>query len=356
MKEAVMFYLGLDMHKKTSYVTLMDQAGAVLQQQRVPSTRTSIGALIDGFPKPLHVALEATRNWYWMYDFLADKVQDIKLAHPPKTKLIAEARIKTDKLDSRILADLLRTNYLPTCYVPDPETRQRRELLRHRAYLIRIRVALKNRIHAMLAKLGIEHTYEDLFTKQGMEFLHNLELPWAYQKALTDDLSLIEDINTKDRILQRKIRQLCKATPLTEILMSLPGIAYHNALLIISEVGDINRFPDGAHFASYCGLVTQVHISDQTVHYGGITRNGNRWLRWLYVEASFFARRYSYRFGHLYERVKNRAGVQKAIVAVAREMAVVTYYMLKRNQKFRDHKIKAEGTAICESDPLEVVQ
>ena len=159
------------------------------------------------------MALEATRNWYWMYDFLEDMVQDIKLAHPPKTKLIAEARIKTDKLDSRILADLLRTNYLPTCYVPDQETRQRRELLRHRAYLIRIRVALKNRVHAMLAKLGIEHTYEDLFTKQGMEFLHNLELPSAYQKALTDNLSLIEDLNTKDRILQRKIRQLCKETP-----------------------------------------------------------------------------------------------------------------------------------------------
>jgi transposase len=240
--------------------------------------------------------------------------------------------------------------------VPDQETRQRRELLRHRAYLIRIRVALKNRIHAMLAKLGIEHTYEDLFTKRGMAFLQALELPWAYQKALTDDLSLIEDLNNKDRILQRMIRNLCKATPATDILMSSPGIAYHNALLITREVGDINRFPDGAHFASYCGLVTQVHISDRTVHYGGITRNGNRWLRWLYVEASFFARRYSNRFGHLYERVKHRAGVQKAIVAVAREMAVVTYYMPKRNQKFRDHKIRAEGTAVFKSDPSEVVE
>ena len=138
--------------------------------------------------------------------------------------------------------------------------------------------------------------------------------------------------------------------------MSLPGIAYHNASLIISEVGDINRFPDGAHFASYCGLVTQVHISDRTVHYGGITSNVNRWLRWLYVEASFFARRYSYCFGHLYERVKHRAGVQKAIVAVARAMAVVTYYVLKRNQQFKDNKIRAEGTARFMSDPVEVVE
>jgi len=138
--------------------------------------------------------------------------------------------------------------------------------------------------------------------------------------------------------------------------MSLPGIAYHNASLIISEVGDINRFPDGAHFASYCGLVTQVHISDRTVHYGGITSNVNRWLRWLYVEASFFARRYSYCFGHLCERVKHRAGVQKAIVAVARAMAVVTYYVLKRNQQFKDNKIRAEGTARFMSDPVEVVE
>jgi transposase len=174
----------MDLHKKTTYVTLMNEKGKVLQQQRIPSTRAAVGELIDAFPKSLHVALEATRNWYWMYDFLENRVQDIKLAHPPKTKLIAEARIKTDKLDSRILADLLRTNYLPTCYVPDQETRQRRELLRHRAYLIQTRTALKNRIHAMLAKLGIEHSYENLFGKRGMEFLHTLTLPWAYQRSL----------------------------------------------------------------------------------------------------------------------------------------------------------------------------
>jgi transposase len=351
-----MYYVGMDLHQRTTYVTLMNKKGKVLQQQRVPSTRAAVGELIDAFPKPLHVALEATRNWYWMYDFLESKVQDIKLAHPPKTKLIAEARIKTDKLDSRILADLLRTNYLPTCYVPDQETRQRRELLRHRAYLIQIRTALKNRIHAMLAKLGIEHSYENLFGKRGMEFLHTLTLPWAYQRSLTDDLAFIEAINAKDRVLQRMIREQCTALPATAILMSLPGIAYHNALLITSEAGDINRFPDGAHFASYCGLVTQVHISDRTVHYGGITKSGNRWLRWLYIEASFIAQRYSCRFGHLYKRVKHRAGVQKAIVAVAREMAVVTYYMRKRNQKFKDYKIRAEGTAKFTYDPVEVVE
>jgi transposase len=349
-----MYYVGLDMHKQTSYVTLMDQAGVVLRQQRILSNREAMGELIKSFPSPVNVALEATRNWYWMYDFLADKVNSVKLAHPPKTKLIAEARIKTDKLDSRVLADLLRTNYLPTCYVPDQELRQRRELLRHRAYLIRIRAALKNRVHVILAKLGIDHPFDNLFRKQGLAFLKQLELPWAYQEAMTDSLEFIEQLNKKELSLNRIIRQLCKKTPATEILMTMPGIGYHNALLITSEIGDINRFPDGEHFASYCGLVTQVHISDRTCHYGSITKSGNRWLRWLYIEGAHFARRYSYRFGQFYERIKQRAGRQKAIVAVARKMAVATFYMLKRNQVFIDKK--TEGTAIFRSDATKVVQ
>jgi len=331
-----MYYAGIDLHKRTAYVSVVNEEGKLVKHGRVGTTGVELSQLFEGIPKPVKATVEATRNWYWVYDLLEPQVEELKLAHPPKTKLIAEARIKTDKVDSKILADLLRLDYLPSCYVPDQETRQRRELLRHRAYLIRIRSGIKCRIHGILDKAGITHPYEELFGKRGIEFLKGLKLSWAYQHELDDCLELIDFLRKKELEQNSLIRKLCKETPMTKVLMTLPGISYHNALLIASEVGDISRFPDGEHFASYCGLVTSVYISDRTVHYGHITKQGNSYLRWLYTEAAHFARRYSLRFNNLYERVFKKSGAQKAIVAVAREMAVVTYYMLKNNNPFKD--------------------
>jgi transposase len=289
-------------------------------------------------PKPLNVALEATRNWYWVYDVLEEMSEEVKLAHPAKISLIAEAVVKTDKIDANIIAHLLRTNFLPTCYVPSKEIRQRRELLRHRAFLIRIRTRVKNRIHALLDKTGIKHPFDDLFTREGIEFLHQLSLEWAYQHELNDLLELLEILNKKEKEQNRIIVKICKETQEAKITKTLPGFGYHNALLVANEIGDVSRFPDGAHYASYCGLVTSVYISDRTVLYGKITKQGNRWLRWIYVEAAHFAARKSYRFGNLYARVEKRSGSkQKAIVAVARELAVVNYYMLKYNKPFNDY-------------------
>lgn len=333
-----MNYLGIDLHKRNAYCCLLSDSGQVIKSQRVPARRDALRGFLRSIPGPTRVALEATRNWYWVFDTLEPEVERIALAHPAKTRLIAETRIKTDKVDSRIYAELDRINFLPTCYVPDQETRQKRELLRHRAFLIKIRSRLKNRIHATLDKAGIEHPFEDLFSKAGLNFLQALKLQWAYQGELLDCLELIEVLNQKEKEQNRLIERLCKQSSQAQLLTTLPGIGYHNGLLIASEVGQIGRFPSAQRFASYCGLVSSVHISDRTVRYGSITKQGNRWLRWVFVEAAHIARRKSLRFGNLYGRVESRSGPQKALVATAREMAVVAYYMLKNKTEFKDYQ------------------
>lgn len=331
-----MNYLGIDLHKRNAYCCLLSESGQVIKSQRVPARRDALREFLGSIPGPTRVALEATRNWYWVFDALEPEAERITLAHPAKTRLIAETRIRTDKVDSRIYAELDRINFLPACYVPDQETRQKRELLRHRAFLIKIRSRLKNRIHATLDKAGVEHPFEDLFTKAGLNFLKGLELQWAYQQELNDCLELIETLNQKEKEQNRLIERLCKESPQARLLTTIPGIGYHSALLIANELVEPGRFPNGERFASYCGLVTSVHISDRTIRYGNITKQGNRWLRWVFVEAAHIARRQSLRLGNLYQRVESRSGPQKALVAVAREMAVITYYMLKNNTKFRD--------------------
>jgi transposase len=333
-----MNYMGIDFHKHFTHFAILNQSGEVLKRARIPSEREAIIDFVEKVPKPVKAAIEATRNWYWAYDTIEPLVEELKLASPPKIRIIAESTVKTDKIDAKVIADLLRTNFLPVCYVPSQEVRQRRELLRHRTFLIRIRTKLKNRIHGILDKVGIHHPFENLFSLSGMKFLKSLELDWAYQQELDDYLETMEHLNGKVKAQNRIIEKLCKESPQSKLLMTIPGIGYHNALLIASEIGEVNRFSTGAKYAGYCGLVPTVHISEKTVRYGQMSRVGNRWLRWVYVEAAHIARRKSLRFSKLYKRVSLRKGPQVAIGAVARELAVVSFYVLKYQKAFKDYK------------------
>jgi transposase len=136
---------------------------------------------------------------------------------------------------------------------------------------------------------------------------------------LADSPEMLEFLNGKEKEQNKVIEKLCKESEEAALLMTIPGIAYHNALLIMSEIGDVNRFATGTKFCGYCGLVPTVHISDKTVRYGQMMEGGNKWLRWVFIEAAHISRRKSLRFSRLYERVKVKRGPQVSIGAVARE-------------------------------------
>lgn len=231
------------------------------------------------------------------FDTIEPEVEAVKLSHSLKIRLIAEARIKTDKVDSQTNAELLRTNFLPTCYVPDPETRQQKELFRHRAFLIKMHSGFKNCIHAAPDKAGVEHPFDNIFTNSGLEFLKTLKLQWAYQRELKDCPELIEILSQKEKEQNRLIERLCKHSAQASLLTTIPGIGYHSALLVANELVEPVRFVSGERFVSYCGLITSVRISDRSVYYGNITKQGNRWLRWVFTEAAHIARRRSLRLG-----------------------------------------------------------
>jgi transposase len=331
-----MNYIGIDLHKRFTHFAVLNEQGQVLDRSRIPTEKEAIISYLSKIKEPAKATLEATRNWYWVFDTIEPMVKELKLTAPSKVRLIAEATVKTDQIDAKVLADLLRTNYLPTSYVPDQETRQRRELLRHRAFLVRIRSKVKNRIHALLDKLGIQHSFDNLFGKTGIEFLKSLKLDWAYQKELDDYLKTLDFFNETEKEQNKIIQKLAKESKEANLLMTIPGIGYHNALLITAEIGDVSRFRDGNKFAAYCGLVPKVHISDRTVRYGHLTKAGDRWLRWIFIEAAHTARRHSLRFKKLYDRVYKKKGSQVAVGAVARELAVVSYYVLKNQTAFKD--------------------
>jgi len=145
-------WVGIDLHRRRSHIAVLDEHGELTQSRRIANDRdTFLELLGDPSGGQTHVALEATYGWEWLAELLEEAGYDLHLAHPLRTRAIAAARVKTDAIDARTLAQLLRAGMLPEAYVAPRELRDLRELLRHRATLTRMRSAVKNRVHAILA-------------------------------------------------------------------------------------------------------------------------------------------------------------------------------------------------------------
>ena len=177
-------WVGIDLHRRRSQIAIIDEHGKLALSKRIPTGRETITELL-GDPHGTHVALEATYGWEWLAELLEDAGFDVHLAHPLRTRAIAAARVKTDAVDAKTLAHLLRTGLLPEAYIAPPELRDLRDLLRHRATLVHLRTSIKNRVHALLARQGILPEHSDLFGKAGREYLAGLRCPTDPAAGLT---------------------------------------------------------------------------------------------------------------------------------------------------------------------------
>ena len=328
-------YIGVDYHKKYSIATKMDEEGNILEQVKLNNDPETLLKYFDNLPAGSKIALEATGSWYYFYELLGSKCPDIYLSHPLKTRAIAEARIKTDKIDSGILAHLLRTNLLPTSYIPPREIRDIREILRYRASLVSFRTAIKNKIWAIISKNGIRPEFSDIFGRKGIKYLSSLNLRECYREAINGYLRLVEILNCLIEEVGERIKRIVQDNPEAKLLISIPGISYYSALLIVSEIGDIKRFSSARKLCSYVGLVPSVHSSGGRTRYGSITKRGSKWLRWILVELSRHFVNGSKRMEKMYLRVSRSHGKNAARVSVAREMLKVIYYMLRDKRPYR---------------------
>ncbi|MBL7208513.1 MAG: IS110 family transposase [Dehalococcoidia bacterium] len=337
-----MLYTGVDLHRSSSYITTMNDKGEILGQKRLPSNGEVIDFLRE-FNESMEVAIEASPSWYWLYDSLEDEGFDVKLSHPLKTKAIAYAKVKTDKVDSATLAHLLRSNLLPLSYVPERPVRLNRELLRYRASLVKIQTGIKNKIHTVLAKNNIDHSYTDLFGKEGMTFLHSLSMAENYKIALEGYLTVLDTVRREIKRASTKVQQLAEEDRDAMLLMTIPGVGYYSALLIKSEIGDVRRFPSAKQLCSYAGLVPSTHASGNTCYHGHITKQGSRWLRWILIEAAIHAVKRPGVLRRFYYKVARKRGGQIAKVATARKLLEWIYHILKDGKTFHEVEKIAES-------------
>jgi transposase len=321
--------VGIDLHRKRSHVAVIDAEGTELLSRRVVNDPQTFLELLEGIDGESKIALEATYGWEWLADVLEEAGYELHLAHPLRTKAIAAARVKTDAVDARTLAHLLRTDLLPEAYIAPRELRDLRDLLRHRVALTRIRSALKQRVGAILAKHGIARPYSNLFGPGGWRFLEELELREGPRRRLDSLLSLIGDFDREIDATSREIDQRAKADPYVEVLCQVRGIGRYIAMLVIAEVGDIGRFPSARHLCAWAGLTPTVRSSDGKARLGHITGQGSPALRWALVEAAQHSARGGGPLRDAYERISKRRGKSVAKVAVARKILTLCFYGLR---------------------------
>jgi transposase len=321
-----MLYVGVDAHKTTTQVTVMDENGKIVKRKRIESSRAGVGAVLGAYKEPLKAVLEASRTWGPMYDWLDEIADEVVLAHPAKVRAIADARIKTDRIDSEILAHLLRADLIPAAYAPAKEVRAIKRVLRQRMFLVRVQTMLKNRILSLLS----QHTLTlpdvtDLYGKEGMAWLRVVSLPDPDGRLLAEDLKLLDVLRDQISTTNGLLKELAASDKAVHWLASLPGIGTFFSVLIRYEVDDIRRFRDPKKFAAYTGLIPSTYSSGSRLVHGRLTKQGNKWLRWAFIEAVTPAISYSPMLRRYYGKIKTRRGTQDARTATARKLAELTW-------------------------------
>lgn len=296
-------FIGCDAHKKYSVFVAVNEKGQAGEAIRVEHDRRLYREFLSQLPEHSPIAIEASGHYGWLVDEMEQLDHCPRLANPLEAKRRMGKTKKTDKLDATGLAILLRNGTLPEVWIPPSELRDQRELLRLRIFLVRLRAQVKNRIHATLARHNIQVPGTDLF---GVEARLRLgarlpELPAHSRETVVDELAVLDFLEVQIESAEKRLETIMAASVEADLLKTLPCIGKILSMVLMLEIGKVERFPSAAHLASYAGLVPRVHASGGHTRMGQVCGNVNRNLKWAFVEA-----------GNLV--VINRAGRREAML------------------------------------------
>lgn len=328
-------YVGVDLHKKTCYVTVMNIDGKIKKQTEISTDTDKVSKFFKRY-SAVPVAVESTMNWIPFYENLESLGCKVSLSNPLQTKAIASARIKNDRVDSRILADLLRTNLLPTAYIQPRYIRDLKELVRERYNFVEMRTKIKNKIHSVLFKTNHSHNFTNLYGKSGLKWLSELDIRDIYRQELDRYIQTLKHLNEQIESISHIIENTAKLDFDCKLLMTIPGISYYSALMIKSEIGDISRFSNANKLCSYAGLIPSTYASADKIRTGRITKRGSKWLRKTLIDSVTSSSRNPNYIGAFYKKLKKNKGTGKAKVAAARKMCSAIFAILTDQVPFKN--------------------
>ncbi len=327
--------IGMDVHRSFAQVAVFDR-GKVTAEFRVELEHDAVVAFGQKLRKDDEVILEATGNTSAIVRLLTPFVARVVIANPLQVKAIAHARVKTDKVDAKILAQLHAAGFLPEVWVADDDTLNLRRLVSERAALVRSVRRVKSRVQAVLHANLVPKYSGHLFGKGGRDWLSTAPLPKAERDLLARHLDELDWLNGKLERLDGAMARIALDDTRTRKLMTIAGISSVVATAVIAAIGDISRFPTPDRLASYFGLTPRVRQSgDRGAIHGRISKQGNAIARTMLIEAAWSAASVPGPLRAFFLRIKDRKGLNVAAVATARKIANLIWHLLTKEAPYR---------------------
>ena len=338
-------YVGLDVHKLTTVATILDAEGKQVDQARFSSADSGLVSYLKRFSAPQHVVLEACNVWPHVFDAARSTGADVTLAHPYKVRGISEASLKSDRVDSEALEQLLRLGSVPMAYAPDPAIRDLRQLVRDRVFYMRQAGDIKNHLYSVLLRRGIAYEERIVGLKREREALPELHLP-----EIDRGLDVLSHLDESCVELDRAIHDAFLASREAQLLETIPGIGEPTAVALVAELCPIDRFPNIEKLCSYAGLVPTHHPSGETSYQGHLKKDSNPLVKWRLIQASWVHRREDTKsdVSKLAKRVSRRRGKQKGNAAGAHKLLKIVYAVLQRGTPYTPDR-PSPGAVTAES-------
>jgi len=327
-------HIGVDLHQRFCYLTAVDASGKTLKQSQVVNEGAALRAWLQQVPGPRHVVVEASGFWPAFARAVAPEADKLVMVHPQRVKAIASARLKNDKVDSATLAHLSRADLLPEAWMANQRTQQVRLLTRLRITLGQQRAKAKNQLQAVLHQEGFLKPVTDVFGKKGRAWLAGLALSPAARVVVEVWLQVIDQMDGAILEQETALKKMAEADARARWLQTVPGIGAYSAMVILGEVGEIERFGTKRALASYAGLTPSVRESAGKRKRGGIGHHGSGTLRWIMLQVAQVACRHSPAAKAWYVRLKQRKPAQVALIALARKLLTAVWALLRHGVCF----------------------
>jgi transposase len=327
--------IGLGVPREFAEVVIWEQ-GVVRAAGQIKATPEGLRLFAESLCEHDEVALEATCNTHAIARLLERHVGRVVVSNPQKTRAIAEARVKTDKVDAQVLAELLAAGFLPSVWIADDDTQALRRQVARRAHIVRQRTRLKNRVQSILHRNLIPRCpAADLFGHKGRAWLAEQELPADERQAVEALLRQLDFHGDELKLVDAELARVALRRDEVKRLMTIPGVDATVALSIVAAVGDFGRFRSPDKLVSYLGLNPRVRQSGgQPASHGRITKQGRAHARGMLVEAAWAAAKTPGPLRAFYERVRARRGIQIAVVATARKLAVLCWHLIVKGEDY----------------------
>ncbi len=334
----IVHYIGFDVHKKTIQYCAKTADGTIVGEGKLRALRQELTNWAEQRTEPWHGAMEATLFSGWIYDTLKPYAAQLDMAHPAMMKAIGAAKKKSDEIDARKIADMVRCNWLPVCYVAPAEMRELRRLLRYRNLVVRQAVQMKNKIAGLLMEVGEPYNKQKLHGKRYFEeLLGNLqETPASVKDLLRLSRGALELFEATQKRLLKQLQEAPQLQQRVVLLRSIPGVGEVTALAWALETADPHRFPSIGQAQSYCGLTTALSASAGKEHRGPISKQRNAHLQTTLIEAAKLAPRWNVQLAAVHAKELERGHRNRATLAVARKLVAYLLAVDKSGQRFQE--------------------